>query len=106
MLNPNRLTWECTIDGHMFRIPDHMRQGLIEYFNQRIKQGSFLHAVLCNDLVGACKAADRHNMVNLPAYAWFLYNFAPIGSYGSKEHVDRWIKNKGGADDQSQADPN
>lgn len=80
-------------DGiRMYRIPDGMIEGLENYFNHRFKQGGFLHAILCNDFMEAARCADYQNMDNMPAYAHFLYNFAPIGSYGSYENVERWLK--------------
>lgn len=79
-----------------YRIPQHMVEGLDIYINHRIKQGSFLHAVLCNNLKEACLCADNKNLANLPAYINFLYNYAPINCWGSPEKVAAWLK--GGAE--------
>lgn len=79
---------------HIFYIPSHMIDGLQEYINHHIRQGSFLHAVLCNDFMQACMCADHWNIGQLPAFANFLYHYAPRACYGSKEKVEAWI-NKG-----------
>lgn len=82
-------------DGfHQYHIPFHMAEGLQTYINHRIKQGSFLHAVLCNDLMGACGRADDQNLANLPAYAAFLWRYAPPECFGSKEKVEKWLKDR------------
>lgn len=79
-------------DGvNMYSVPFYMIEGLDVYINRRIKQGSFLHAVLCNDLIEAVRCADEKNMANLPAYANFLYNYAPRECYGSREKVEKWL---------------
>ena len=75
-----------------YKIPNHMVEGLDSYINHRLKQGSFLHAVLCNDLMEAVKRADADNMAALPAYANFLHNYAPPECYGSVEEVEAWLK--------------
>lgn len=75
-----------------YEIPNHMVEGLDDYINHRLKQGSFLHAVLCNDLKPACMQADGKNMRNLPAYVNFLYNYAPINCWGSPEKVNAWLE--------------
>lgn len=80
-------------DGfNRYCIPAHMVEGLESYINHGIKQGSFLHAILCNDFMKACLQADDRNMKNLPAYANFLHNYAPIGCYGSAEKVAAWME--------------
>jgi len=78
-----------------WEIPNYMREGLHGYLDHGIVElGDFLYNVLCNNLVQAFMYADVNNMRNLPAYANFLYNHAPIGSWGSKKKVDAWIENK------------
>jgi hypothetical protein len=62
-----------------------MMGGLTRYIEEGIPPGDFLTAVLCNDLMDAIGKADSENIRNLPAYAAYLYNKAPIGSYGSRK---------------------
>ena len=77
-----------------FVIPEHMAQGLDLYINEGIEPGSFLMAVLCNDLMEACGRADHINIRNLPAYCGYLYNEAPPQCFGSPAKVEAWIKAK------------
>ena len=71
-------------------IPDRMMGGLERYINDGIMPGHFLTAVLENDLMAACSRADSENMKNIRAYAAYLWNEAPIGSYGSRAKVMEW----------------
>ena len=72
-------------------IPVHMVEALERYIQKRIKPGSFLTAVLSNDLFGACGRADSDNAQILPAYAAYLYNEAPAACWGSVEKVQNWL---------------
>jgi len=72
-------------------IPDYMVPGLVRYFVNYIDPGSFLRAVLSNDLLEACKCADENNLTRIHVYAAYLYQLAPIGSYGSPEAVRAWL---------------
>ena len=75
-------------------IPARMMGGMQRYFEHGLSPGSFLMAVLCNDLVGAAYAADDENLSALPAYAAYLYNEAPSGSWGSRTAVTHWMSVK------------
>lgn len=77
-----------------FYIPTRMVGGLQHYIENHIKPGSFLSAVIKNDLIAACEQADDENMRNLPAYVAFLYNEAPRQCWGSEEAFKNWLKNK------------
>jgi len=72
-------------------IPSYMVEGLALYLLNRIRPGSFLSNVLENDLMGALKCADDTNVNCLCAYGMFLYNYAPMGSYGSPAKVAAWL---------------
>lgn len=82
----------CQIEFDTFRIPDNMVEGLELYINHRIKPGSFMSAVLANDLIEAVGRADHRNIKNIPAYVHFLYNFAPPECFGSYEKVAAWLE--------------
>lgn len=73
-------------------VPSYMIPGLTRYLVDRIPPGSFLMAVLQNDLMKALSCADSANINCLKAYGMFLYNHAPLGSYGTRENVDSWLK--------------
>ena len=75
-----------------FYIPAYMGEGLMRYIEHGIEPGSFLMAVLNNDLAEAIGRADERNMANLPAYVSYLWNEAPSTCWGSSEKVTAWIK--------------
>lgn len=65
-------------------------KSLDRYIASRLTPGSFFHAVLANDLWGAVSKADVDNLPLIPAYVAYLYNFAPVESWGSYEAVAKW----------------
>lgn len=73
---------------------DYMADGMRLYLEHGIGPGSFMTALLCNDLMGACGRADLQNRAALFAWAQWLYNYAPSGSYGSRENVREWMKSR------------
>jgi hypothetical protein len=75
-------------------IPDHMMAGLRRWIDNGVVPGSFLQAVLANDLRDACGQADESNILLLRAYVIFLYNDAPAACWGSPEKMQAWIKHK------------
>ena len=77
------------------KLPEHMRGAMQRYIEDGIEPGSFLEAVLCNDLTAAFGRADHINRDRLFDYASFLHNHAPLICWGSRETYLAWIK-KGG----------
>lgn len=77
---------------HQSRVPEHMHDGLILWLTEGIPPGSFMTAILTNDLREACNRADDTNRYRLYDFVFFLYNYAPVGSWGSWENVQDWIK--------------
>ncbi len=77
-----------------FYIPDRMMKSIQHYVKDRIKPGSFLRAVICNNLGDAVGQADDTNINNLPAYAAYFYNETPSSCWGSKEKMDAWLKGR------------
>ena len=72
-------------------IPDYMHGGLARYFNNGIEPGGFLSAVLNNDLMMALDRADSQNVNCLKAYGMWLYNHAPMGTFGYSGAVDEYL---------------
>lgn len=72
------------------RLPGYMVPGLLGYIERGEPVGGFLSAVLSNDLRGAFERADSTNERMIGEYLRFLYNFAPAGSWGSKERFENW----------------
>ena len=73
------------------KIPEHCREGMKRYIEQGIAPGSFLTAVLSNDLVGAFIKADDINALRMRDYCDFLYNEIPMPAWGSRLNVKTWI---------------
>lgn len=73
-------------------VPVHMRGSLERYFDHGIDPGSFMTAVLSNDLKESFGRADDINRERLFDIVSFLYQSAPIPAWGSPEVVRDWCK--------------
>lgn len=74
-------------------VPEHMRDSILMWIETPVAPrmlGSFLYAVLCNDLVGAFACADDENARGMRGWVEYLTNYAPRGCYGSVEAVKAW----------------
>ncbi len=74
-----------------FRIPDRMAIKIDGYIERGEPVGDFLTAVISNDLAEACAHADPENLHNLPAFAAYLYNYAPAPCWGSALKMEAWF---------------
>lgn len=70
--------------------PDTLRQ-LDEYQNNRVPPGSFLHAVLANDLYRAIRKADEANTRWLAHIAAYVEGHMPTACRGSQAAVQAWL---------------
>jgi hypothetical protein len=75
---------------HRSRVPLHLHDGLTLYFSDGILPGSFLQAVLCNDLKSAVMQADPIAAADLRAVVEFLLWECPHQAWGSREAVLNW----------------
>jgi len=73
-----------------FRIPAIMRPALERYIVTGTAPGTFLDAVLCNDLKRAVLSADTQNIMGLRALVVFLVKQAPPQCFGSPKAVANW----------------
>ena len=80
-----------TMEKGRWLIPDHMWGAIERYIVRGIPPGSFLTAVLSNDLKGAFINADEVNTDNMRQWVQFLYNYAPGDCWGSPERVEAWL---------------
>lgn len=64
--------WDGGFGGEFEAIPQRMRDSLRRYFLHGIRPGSFLTAVVENDLFGAVRHADPENLAILPTYVRWL----------------------------------
>lgn len=75
-------------------VPEHMRASVGRWIEQGLpdptRMGAFERAVFSNDLVGAFGHADLTNTNAMHRWAAFLYNYAPIGSWGSLDKLWLW----------------
>lgn len=76
-------------------IPDYMIGGLRRYIENGILPGSFLSALLSNDLRSTFERADDENRRCIENYVRFLYNYAPSECWGSPAKFNAWCKQGG-----------
>ena len=80
-------------------IPEHMRESIVAWILRGEPHpefmGSFMRAVLTNDLMGAFSSADEENASRMQRWVRFLYNHAPSECYGSLDRVKSWHERGG-----------
>lgn len=81
--------------GDYEKIPQHMRDAIMDYALHRRKPGDFLTAVLCNDLRGAVCYADAVNLPLIKTYVLWFYNRCPAFLVGR----DNFIRHLAGEQD-------
>lgn len=72
-------------------LPEHMRGAMKLYLENGIEPGSFLTAVLRNDLKEAVGRADHINLQYLTNIVSYCYNEIPSTAWGSPERVTNWL---------------
>lgn len=75
-------------------IPQHMVEQAKMYIEHGIDPGSFLSAVLCNDLFEALCCADDINILSIGSYKNFLLTI-PMAAKGSYQAFDKWCQHSG-----------
>jgi len=68
--------------------------GLTNYATHHTPTGSFLRAVLENDLMEAFGRADEDNLRDIHEILSHVYNNIPASCHGSPEIVNNWLKKK------------
>ncbi len=88
-----------TRDEQMYRdllesseVPPTLHNGLVLYLTQGIRPGSFLTAVLSNQLVQAVNAGDESSLAALVPLVRWLYMAAPALSWSSESNMQAWIQ--------------
>lgn len=71
-------------------VPEHNHDGLVMYLVHGVNPGSFLSAVIENDLAEACARADVTNAGALWNIVFFLYNYAPSAAWGREGVIAKW----------------
>lgn len=77
------------------RLPEGLRAGMMNYIDNGVLPGSFLQAVLSNNLTESFARADDKNRVRMFEIVSFMYNEAPASCWGSKEKVRKWVDRRG-----------
>lgn len=72
-------------------IDDVLKDAIEGYVQEGYPTGSFLRAVLENDLTEACARADYINIYRIPEIVKYLYNGVPSECWGSPEKVAIWL---------------
>ena len=72
--------------------PYHMHEGVLRYLMRGIPGGDFMRLLFSNDFMGAVGRADSENQPAVLNWVRFLYNSAPVDSYGSPEQYRDWCK--------------
>lgn len=76
----------------MHRIPPSTLHDITNYVEKRYRPGSFLFAVMSNNLEVACMQADDDNAEALRYIVEYVYNWTPDLCHGSQEKVIAWIE--------------
>ena len=76
-------------------IPEHMHNVLKLYIERGVPPGSFMSAVICNDLSGAMGRADHINQHRIFDIVKWFYNYAPIDCWGNEDKYHGWLERGG-----------
>lgn len=71
-------------------VPEHLHEGLIDYFTKGLLPGDFLRAVLNNDFVETIRRGDEVSLAHLPQIAEFMHFDAPPWAWGNHGRVLAW----------------
>lgn len=74
------------------QVPEQNHSALINYVTLGIPAGSFLEAVLRNDLREACACADIDNQLRLWWTVEWIYSHVPSIAWGSLDNYVAWIQ--------------
>lgn len=74
--------------------PIHLRESIDRYVNEGVPVGSFLSAVLANNLEASVTRADEANVILLPHIVAYVIQNVPFNVWGSEFKVDRYIEKK------------
>lgn len=86
-ISPDDLAGDARLRG----VPEHLIDGLVLYVTHGYRPGSFLSAVLANDLMGAINNADPESAAGLVvALCRFITHAVPAECHGSRAYVAAW----------------
>lgn len=73
-------------------VPELLQGGLARYLEHGCPPGSFLRAVLSNDMRGALLKGDQDSLHSLRGIVTWLHNAAPEGCWGSEAAMTTWCE--------------
>jgi len=76
-------------------ISDSILLAIRNHVDHGMQCGSFMHAVLCNDLAVSIARADSYSLKILPLIVSYIYNNIPADCHGSFAKVKAWQKRRG-----------
>jgi hypothetical protein len=74
---------------------DLTKQTIDLYVQKGIPGGSFIHAVMSNNLMEAIGQADSENLRDIHSICQYVYCHCPHECWGSPEKVKIWVKGGG-----------
>lgn len=78
-----------------YYIPLRTQETIDRYVSSGCPTGSFMQAVISNDLKEACGRADVDNAAALFEIVKYLYNNVPADCWGTPERYKKWIDSRG-----------
>lgn len=69
----------------------YTKKSIDRYIDTGCPTGSFLYAVLTNNLFGAISRADANNKPYLADICEYISNYAPLNCWGSAKKVKAWM---------------
>lgn len=66
------------------------KEGLDAWAREARPPGSFLYAILTNNLKEAFAQADEENERDMQEIVAYCYNYLPCNCWGSPENVEEW----------------
>ena len=92
MIGKGNLSQKAKDKLYEYGVPSYMHGAVVRYMEEGIPPGSFLSAVINNDLREACSRADDTNKLALHSYVMWFYNWAPVGTWGHPDAVRDWCQ--------------
>jgi len=83
---------KCEYEFRGIKLDKHDLYPFNDYIVNRVPPGSFVTAVLQNNLFSCYFHADDNNFQKVPAYVAYLYNHAPANCWGSEKAIEAWLK--------------
>ena len=80
------------LDYEAYGVPAHTAGAIDRYLNHGFEPGSFVMAVMHNDLNRAVASADSVNQAALVDIVKFFYNEVPARAWGNADRVQNYIE--------------